>query len=191
MMKKFGFTGIWIDRVMELVKFVTYSFLHNGVEFGNVVPAQGLRQDDPISPYLYITCAEGLSVIIRYNKTAGLIHGCTIARGAPSTISHLLFAYDCYFFFKAIVGEASVMRSNLDHYEKESGQMINYDKFTVIFSPNTTEENKQIVCSRLGVRELQEPGNYLEMPMSIGRRKIASFFFWWIESRKSLKDFER
>lgn len=97
MMIKFWFTQIWIDRVMNLVKSVTYSFLHNGTEFGNVVPARGLRQGDPISHYLYIMCAEGLSAIIRRHESAGLIHGFTIARGTP-TISHMLFADDCCFF---------------------------------------------------------------------------------------------
>ncbi|KAL8119684.1 hypothetical protein AgCh_016974 [Apium graveolens] len=58
MMQKFGFTEIWIDRVMRIVQSVSYSFLHNGVEFGNVNPKRGLCQGDPISPYLYIMSAS-------------------------------------------------------------------------------------------------------------------------------------
>lgn len=161
---------------MRIVQSVSYSFLHNGVEFGNVNPKRDLRQGDPISPYLYIMCAEGLSSIIRRNESAGLIHGCTIARGAP-TISHLLFADDCYFFFRANGGEARVMRRILDRYEQLSGQMINYSKSAVNFSPNTTEEDRGEVCTQLGVREVQEPGNYLGMLMRIGRRKVSSFSF--------------
>lgn len=175
-MEKFGFHEVWMDRIMQLVCSVSYSFLHNGVEFGNVVPRRGLRQGDPISPYLYIMCAEGLSAIIRRHETVGLLHGCTIARGAP-TISHLLFADDCYFFFKAIEVEASVMKGILNRYAEISGQLINYSKSIVTFSPNTSEENKQAVCMQLGVVEVQMPGNYLGMPMSIGRRKVASFVF--------------
>lgn len=72
---------------MKLVCSVSYSFLHIGGEFGNVVPMHGQRQGDLISPYLYIMCADWLSTIILRNEDAGLLHGCTIARGAP-IISH-------------------------------------------------------------------------------------------------------
>lgn len=94
MMKRFGYHEIWIDRVMFFIRSASYAFLHNGETFGNVIPQRGLRQGDPISPYLYIMCAEGLSAMIRRNEEAGILHGCRVARGAPS-ISHLLFADDC------------------------------------------------------------------------------------------------
>ncbi|XP_074362468.1 uncharacterized protein LOC141702742 [Apium graveolens] len=68
---KFGFSGDWIARVMLCVKTVSYSFIHNGEIFGNIKPGRGLRQCDPISPYLYIMCVEGLSAIIRRNEVAG------------------------------------------------------------------------------------------------------------------------
>lgn len=83
MLRRFGFHQEWIHRVMTCVRSVSYSFLHNGDVFGEVIPKRGIRQGDPISPYLYILCAEDLSAIIRRNEEAGLIHGCTIARGAP------------------------------------------------------------------------------------------------------------
>ncbi|XP_074323405.1 putative mitochondrial protein AtMg00310 [Apium graveolens] len=69
------------------------------------------------------------------------------------------------------------MRRILDRYEQVSGQMINYSKSAVNFSPNTTEEDRWEVCTQLGVREVHEPGNYLGMLMHIGRRKMSSFSF--------------
>lgn len=89
----------WIDRVLNCVKTVKYSFVDDGVVFGDVQLIRGIRHDDLISPYLYILCVEGLISIIRQNEDVGLIHGYTIARGAP-TISHLLFADDSYFSFE-------------------------------------------------------------------------------------------
>lgn len=108
-MEKFGFNSTWVNRVMGLIQSVSYSFLQNGSIFGDIVPQRGLRQGDPISPDIYIMCTEGLSSIIRRSEDAGLLHGCTIARGAP-TILHLFFADDCYFFLKATRGEAGVLK---------------------------------------------------------------------------------
>ncbi|XP_074359973.1 uncharacterized protein LOC141700097 [Apium graveolens] len=121
-------------------------------------------------------CVEGLSAIIRGNEQAGILHGCTVARGAP-TISHLLFADDCYFFFRANATEAGVMRRILDRYEHISGKMVNFNKSVVIFSPNTIVACRQDVCQELGVREAAVTGKYLGLPMRIGRNKVADFSF--------------
>lgn len=127
MMLKFGFHHTWILRVMEYIKSVTYSFVNNVQVFVNVVPKRVIRQGDPISLYLYILCVEGLSAIIRKNEEVGLLHGISIARGAPS-ISHLLFTDDCYLFFRANETEARVMKNILTRYENMSGQAINFNK---------------------------------------------------------------
>lgn len=63
------------------IKSVTYSFVNKGAVFGNVRPQRGIRQGDPLSPYIYLFCAEGLSSIIRRHENADLIHGMYIARG--------------------------------------------------------------------------------------------------------------
>lgn len=176
MLNRFGFPSIWIQRVMQCVQTVSYSFVLDGKVFGDVQPQRGLRQGDPISPYLYIICAEGLSGIIRQHEETGLIYGCKIARGAPR-ISHLLFADDCYFFFKATHSEANIMKHILQWYEKLSGQMINYNKSEVIFSPNTRVEERAAVCASLGVRQTLKPGRYLGMPMCVGGNKTEVFGF--------------
>lgn len=170
MLAKFGFNRMWITRVMSCVQTVTYSFWQNGIEFGDVRPQRGIRQGDPISPYIYILCAEGLSSILRRHEEACLIHGCIVARGAPP-ISHLLFADDCYLFFRATGPEASTMKAILKRYEKISGHAINFNKSSVVFSPNTTEQNRSLVCETLDVREVSVPGKYLGVPMTVGKNK--------------------
>lgn len=175
MLKKFDFAEEWINRVMTCVKTVSYSFIQDGTVFGEIIPQRGIRQGDPISPYLYILCAEGLSSILRRHEV-NLIHGCVIARGAPA-ISHLLFADDCYFFFKATENEARTMKNILLRYERLSGQAVNFRKSTVTFSSNTRDTIRAQVCATLQVQEVATPGNYLGMPMSMGRRKNAAFKF--------------
>lgn len=39
---KFGFPQIWIARVMQCVKTVTYSFVRDGQIFGKVCPERGI-----------------------------------------------------------------------------------------------------------------------------------------------------
>lgn len=176
MLHKFGFPQKWIERVMQCIRSVSYCFIRDGKIFGDVVPQRGVRQGDPISPYVYIICAEGLSGLIRHYEDAGLLYGCKIARGAPR-ISHLLFADDCYFFFQASIREANLMKTILQKYENVSGQVVNYNKSDVVFSPNTRQEERVAVCDILGVRQVDQPGKYLGMPMCVGKSKVEVFGF--------------
>lgn len=147
---------------MACVQSVTYSFVNKGQIFGDVRPQRGILQGDPISPKIYILCAQGLSSIIRRHEDVGLIHGMSIARGAPY-ISHLLFADDCYMFLRAEEVEARTMKSVLSRYEKLYGQTINLNKSSIIFGPNTRAQDRTAVCQTLQVNEVQEPEKYLGM----------------------------
>lgn len=150
MMNKFGFSQQWIEMVMYFIRSVKYSFIHNGEVFGNLSPERGIRQGDPISPYIYIMCVEGLSAMIRRHEEVGLINECRIAREAPR-IPHLLFADDCYLFFTATKVEAQIMKGVLQRYANILGQVINYNKSAITFSTNTLSEDRNEVCAQLGV----------------------------------------
>ena len=66
----------------------------------DIQPGAGLRQGDPLSPFLFLLCAEGLSGLLRCSEQASRISDISIARGAPR-VSHLFFADDSVFFAKA------------------------------------------------------------------------------------------
>lgn len=58
--------------------------------FGPIYPGRGLRQGDPISPYLFILVVEGLSTFVNKAVAKGDIHGVQICTGVPK-VSHLFF----------------------------------------------------------------------------------------------------
>ena len=92
-MIKLGFATSWVNLVMMCVISVRYFVRINERIIGHITPYRGLRQADPLSPYLFIMCMEGLSTLIKHAEIHGRLCGCRVVRNAPP-ISHLFFADD-------------------------------------------------------------------------------------------------
>ena len=58
-MEKMGFGEKWVKSIMECISTVSYSILVNGEPKGDIKPSRGIRQGDPLSPYLFLLCSEG------------------------------------------------------------------------------------------------------------------------------------
>jgi len=96
-MIKMGFADRWVNLVMKCVTTVSYSVVVNGSPVGNIKPSRGIRQGDPISPYLFLICDEGLSALINRAEQASIISGVPTSPKGPE-ISHLFFADDSILF---------------------------------------------------------------------------------------------
>jgi hypothetical protein len=92
-MLKLGFHSLWVRMVMRLVTTVSFQVLFNGGRLPQFLPTRGVRQGDPISPYLFLLAAEGLSCLLKHHSLSSELHGLMVAPSAPA-VSHLLFADD-------------------------------------------------------------------------------------------------
>jgi ribonuclease HI len=176
MLERMGFDEVWVRWMMMCVSTVNYSVLLNFEKLGPIVPGRGLRQGDPLSPYLFILVAEGLTALMKQAVGTGTIHGMRICRGAP-VVSHLLFADDCFLFCRASVAEATQLLTILRTYADASGQQINLSKSEVFISRNLSVAAQEDLASVLGVTHVLGTGTYLGLPSMIGRSKKAIFSF--------------
>ena len=80
-MEKLGFNSRWRSLMSQCISTVTYSIRINGKQCGQIAPTRGLRQGDPLSPYLFLLCAEGLSAMIKKAMEIGKMEGISICRG--------------------------------------------------------------------------------------------------------------
>ncbi|KAL8099129.1 hypothetical protein AgCh_031709 [Apium graveolens] len=159
---------------------------HSDGEIGLITPTRGLRQGDPLSHYLFIRCAEGLTAMIKSYEEKRWLQGVKICRKSPA-ISHMLFADDIYLFCKADKAEAGKIMELLALYEMASGQRVNKDKFTVFFSANVIDYNKDIVCQQLLIKEVDDTTKYLDLPNLLGRNKTVMFGYLKERLKASIK----
>ncbi|XP_048599212.1 uncharacterized protein LOC125579275 [Brassica napus] len=173
-MTRLGFHSRWINWVMQCVTTVSYSFLINDSIYGKVKPHRGIRQGDPISPYLFILSGEVLSGLCRHAELDGSMRGVRVARGSPR-VNHLLFADDTMMFCNSTSECCLSMLQILQEYEKVSGQMINISKSSITFSVKTPAETKTSAKTILGIQKEGGVGKYLGLPEHFGRRKKDLF----------------
>ncbi|KAK5840387.1 hypothetical protein PVK06_009286 [Gossypium arboreum] len=144
-----GFLDRWVENVMRCVSSVSYSVVMNG-EVGNIFfPSRGLRQGDPISPYLFLICNEGLLTLLQMAATRGDLNGFRVNKFGPR-ITHLFFVDG-----NLIFGDATIFG---------------------VTAINDTLENKRVkVCRVLGVDRSNNPEKYIGLPSMVGCNKRRAF----------------
>ena len=137
----YGFPPHWVRLVEQCISTVTYRVLINGSTSKSFTPSCGLRQGDPLSPYLFLFCMDILSRMTTAATDIKLLHGIQTRRGGP-IISHLFFVDDALFFFKATDTSCNSLNGLIHRFRNISGQIVNLQKSFVKFSPNTPAENQ-------------------------------------------------
>ena len=91
-LRKMGFREKWIKWIKWCISIVKFSILVNG-SFGFFQSSRGLRQGDPLSPYLFVIVMEVFSCLLRRAISGGYLSGWRVRgrSGEGILISHLLF----------------------------------------------------------------------------------------------------
>lgn len=127
-----GFHSTWDSWIMFCVTTVKYSVLLNGQTHGFITPERGLRQGDPISPFLFVFCAEGLSFLLNQAASNGALQDIQFSPEETS-VHHLFFADDSLFLFRADMAQCQVLQDILHKYGEATGQVINLANSSLTF----------------------------------------------------------
>ena len=173
-MEKLGFHPTWISWIKLRISSSSFSIVLNGNPFGNFSPERGLRQGDPISPFIFIIGTEVLSRLLFREEAIGNLRGLKISRNSLA-IHHLLFADDLLIFGKATPKEAHSIHDYLEKYCLWSEQSINSKKSSISFSKNTNPSTIALILNVLPYSLNPANTTYLGLPILFGNSKKDAF----------------
>ena len=163
-----------IKVIMSCVSSCTLNILRNGEPTETFQSTRGIRQGDPLSPYLFVVCMERLSHLIEHHVMEGAWQAIPLTRGGTQ-MSHLMFADDVVLFGEASVEQARVVKNCLHIFCEAYGQRVSSQKSSVYFSPNTNSAVVAEVCNILDIQQTEDLSRYLGVPTITGRVTKATF----------------
>lgn len=170
----FNLNPSWTALIMDCVSSVSTSILWNGEALENFTPGRGLRQGDPLSPYLFVLCMERLSILIENKCETGNWKGLKISRDAVP-LTHLFFADDLLLFGHSNQATCRDIMDVLNEFCALSGQTINLLKSKFYVSPNIPRNKARRLSNTCGIALTNNLGKYLGVPILHGRAKKEHF----------------
>ena len=169
-MKCFGFPEVWIQWVLQCITTPTFSILINGAPYRFFKSKRGLRQGDPLSPFLFVLAGEVLSRMIGRASLNDRIKGVKLSRDSEP-ITHLQFANDQFLFARARETDADGIMECINLFSTWSGQKINLSKSVIMFSKNVSPLHKGLLANILGINAANRREKYLGLPLVSGKEK--------------------
>lgn len=119
-LKAHGFSDKFVSMVMFCISTISFSVRLNEGPLPDFKPNCGLRQGDPLSPYLFILCSKVLSKLLLHEESRGTISRIKITNRCLS-INHLMYANDTFIFCKADTSQARIFKGIIRQYCNWSG----------------------------------------------------------------------
>ncbi|KAG7578919.1 Reverse transcriptase domain [Arabidopsis thaliana x Arabidopsis arenosa] len=159
-----GFSEVWVTRIMQCVTGPSMRLLWNGEKTDAFKPLRGLRQGDPLSPYLFVLCMERLCHLIERSIDDKKWKPISLSRGGPK-LSHICFADDLILLAEASVTQIKVIRGVLEKFCMASGQKVSLEKSKIFFSENVSRDLSKLISDESGIKSTKDLGKYLGMPV--------------------------
>lgn len=173
MMKNLGFGAKWLSWVQECISNIRVSVLVNGSPTSEFSPSRGIRQGDPLSPFLFNIVVEGLNILLTRARELNLFKGGVIGANEIS-VSHLQFADDSIIFCEANWEEVMNIKRVLRCFEMISGLRINYHK-SVISGIGVQDDLLAAIAGRLNCKCQKRPFKYLGMPLGANPGRLKTW----------------
>lgn len=171
-MEALNFPWKFIRWIMECVQTVSYTVMVNGQTTEPFQAAKGLRQGDPMSPFLFTIVMEYLSRALyelRKDSNFSFHPGCK-----RLGITHLSFADDLLLFAKGDFLSVCSMFKLITQFTEASGLKANLNKSSVYFG-GVPNEIKQLILDQLGFAPGELPFKYLGIPLSTRKMSLIQW----------------
>ncbi|XP_042983381.1 uncharacterized protein LOC122312796 [Carya illinoinensis] len=166
----FGVPGDFSDLIKNCVTTLWFSIMLNETFKGFFKSKRGLRQGDPLSPYLFIIMEEVLSKMIKGKVAEKKIQLFSHPVNSP-VVSHLLYADDIVLFTNASKGTIRCLMNVFKQYERWTGQKVNYEKSAIYYSKKISNQRINDIRRVTGFVQCEFPCKYLGAPIVDGRLK--------------------
>ncbi|XP_057485879.1 uncharacterized protein LOC130772160 [Actinidia eriantha] len=172
MLSALQFPPRFIGWILECITTASYSLTLNGSLHGFFKGKRGLRQGDPLSPYLFVLCLEYLSRHLGQLKENPDFNFHPRCGGLKLT--HLAFADDLVLFSRGDPKSVSLLMESLKHFGDCSGLNISLSKSN-IFAAGISSMDLDSIKDITGFPQGSFPFRYLGIPIADSRLTIAQF----------------
>ncbi|KAK9058051.1 hypothetical protein SSX86_022891 [Deinandra increscens subsp. villosa] len=159
----FGYHPRMVAWIMKCLRFACYSININGDSHGFFKGQRGLRQRDPMSPYLFTLVMEILSLMIK-RKISEAENFTYQWKCSKLGIINLCFADDLLVFVNADCDYVKVIKNTLKEFSESSGLLPNMNNSTMYFG-NVPPSVKAQIMELLPFKVGSLPVRYLGLPL--------------------------